>query len=388
MTNAAARTRNLARVLDGLLVSGTTTRSQLASRTGLSKATIARLVIELEQAGCAETQLTDTAGRPGRRSEEVRVPRSLGHTIGLSFGLRSCHAVVLDLAGHEIATNLVETPALHTTEQAVGWVTDLVRTLEATLEGCGALLRLCVAVPGRVRRGVPITSLPAPLAMLAGVDLLSELEQAIAVPTQLVSDAEMALAGVTSQGLVAPDASAVLFTMSTVLTVATRASHGLIEARTAALGDFSQLPVVPAFLEPTADSAPAPATIGNLLSVRGLTDYAATQGLTLEGVTQLWLAGDDETAGVRGQFAAALASAVVLAAVTTDPEVCVLTGRLAQLAELVLPQVQQRIGEFLAEPPHLIVTGGDDNGLTTATGAAHTALAVEQRRLVDAVARA
>ena len=385
MTNAAARTRSLALAFERLLAEGTTTRAALVEQTGLSKATVARLVIDLERAGLAEAQRIDSEGRPGRRSTGVGVPRSLGHTVGLSLGLRSCHAIALDLAGRETGRLLVPTPAFDDAGQAVAWAAEFVRGFSASLDGCGPLLRLCLALPGRVRDGVPISALPEPLSVLAGHPFRERLGEALGAPGLLASDADMALAGVTSLGYLEPETSAVLFTMSTVLTVATRTRLGVVEARSSALGDFAALPLALPHEDRGGAAAPPPSNLGALLSVRGVSDHARALGVELESTSQLWSSEAPEMELLRSRFAAALAAAILVAAITTDPEACVLTGRLARLAAAVQPELARILGEALDEPPRLVVTGDDDNGLTTALGCAHTALALEQRRFVDRV---
>lgn len=376
MTNAAARDRSLAAVLERLLAAGTSTRSALIAETGFSKATIARLVLELEELGLAEIREAAPADRPGRKSHGIGVPRALGHTVGLSLGLRSSHAVALDLAGREVGRLHEPTPTFAHAEEAVTWATDFVRGFSASLGGAGPQLGLSLALPGRVRDGVPISALPAPLAPLSGHAFKHALADALGMPILLESDADMALAGVTSRGLVAPEASAVLLTMSTVLTTATRTRGGLIEPRSAALGDVGALPLV---------ISSAPVRAGALLSVTGMRAHASRIGIGLERTEDLWTVESAEVVRLRRDFTEAVTAAILVAAVSTDPEVCVLTGRLALLAARVAPEVRRALSDALDDPPRLIVTGQDDNGMTTATGSAHMALAIEQRRLVDRV---
>jgi predicted NBD/HSP70 family sugar kinase len=383
MTNAAARSRSLALAFERLLAEGTTTRARLVEQTGLSKATVARLVVDLEREGLAEAQQVDSDGRPGRRSTEIGVPRALGHTVGLSLGLRSCHAIALDLAGRKVGRRLVPTPDFDDADQAVAWAAEFIAGFSSTLDGCGPLLHLGVALPGRVRDGVPISALPEPLTVLAGHPFRERLVEALGVPGLLASDADMALAGVTSLGYLEPETSAVLFTMSTVLTVATRTRLGVVEARSSALGNFAALPL--ALPDEGPGAAAAPPSLGSLLSVSGISEHARVLDIELESTSRLWTSEAPEMKLLRGRFAAALAAAILVAAITTDPEACVLTGRLARLAAAVQPELARILENALDEPPRLVVTGDDDNGLTTALGCAHTALALEQRRFVDRV---
>lgn len=386
MTNSAVRTRNLAILLERLLDGGTMTRSGLVEVTRLSKATVARLVTELELAELIEAREIDPTEGPGRRSTGLGVPSSAGHVLGFSLGLHSSHVVALDLSGRTVGTKLEQTPTFTSAEQATAWVNSLIAGLGGSLNGCGSPLRLCIALPGRVRDGVPISVLPEPLATVSDDALATGLAARLGIEVMLETDADMALAGVTSLGYLDPSEAAVLFTLSTALTVSTRTRLGLVQARTSAFGDFAALPVTVA--EAGGESEGDTVPMGSLLSVRGITEYAVSRGIALERTSELWLGEDPAIVRVRQAFAAALESAILVAAITTDPEVAVLTGRLAPLASLVLPELRERLAQRLSDPPTLLVPGADDNGLTTALGAAHTALAIERTRFVDRVREA
>lgn len=397
MTNAAVRTRNLALALERLLEGGTMTRADLIQATGLSKATVARLVTELEQAGLAEARGIDPTLGPGRRSTGLGVPSSLGHVIGFSLGLRSGYAVALDLAGRTVGTKLEPTPSFESEQAAIAWAAELLGDLTASLDGCGAPLRISIALPGRVRDGVAISALPAPLSVLStssrsasttsandaasAHSLATGLKAALGAPVMLATDADMALAGVTALGHVAREASAVLLTMSTALTVATRTKLGVVQARTAAFGNYAALP----FVVPESAGRAAPLTLGSVLSVRGLLDLVTSLGLRVTSTAEIWQGEDPALEKVRQIFTAALERAILIAAVTTDPEVCVMGGRLAPLAARVLPELRERLAASLDDPPQVIVPGTDDDGLTTALGSAHTALKIERARFVDRV---
>lgn len=398
MTNAPARMRNLAHAFERLLEGGTMTRGDLMGATGLSKATVARLVTELEEAGLVETRWIDPGEGPGRRASGLGVPSALGHVLGLSLGLSSSHAVALDLAGRTVGSRLEPTPGFSEGDDIAAWAAKLLGRFGAELKGCGPLLRVCVALPGRIRDGAAISPLPAPLASLAhepsGTSSFSaspsfarSLEEALGVPVMLATDADMALCGVTSRGHLDAETSAVLFTLSTALTVSTRTRLGVVQARSSALGDYALLPLaVPQDIEPDGGSSLAGLRLGSLLSVRGLTEFVAAQGIELSSISELWERDGSDILRVRRIFAEALVAAILVAAITTDPETCVLTGRLAPLAATVAPQVQDRLDAVLESAPRVIVPGIDDNGLTTALGSADAALGVERARLVRQLA--
>ena len=129
----------------------------------------------------------------------------------------------------------------------------------------------------------------------------------------------MALTGVTSLGYVEPEASAVLLTLSTALTVSTRTRRGVIQARTPAFGDFAALPFTVGAENNGAGASKVAPTIGSLLSVRGITEYVAAQGVNISSTSELWQSDEVEILRVRQAFTAALETAILVAAITTDP---------------------------------------------------------------------
>ncbi|HWI42163.1 MAG TPA: ROK family transcriptional regulator [Nocardioides sp.] len=93
------RRRNAAAVLRTLRYDGPASRSELAARTGLAKATVGTIVAGLEQAGAVtevEEVRSGERGRPGRR-----VSLAGGRHVGVGFeaNVEYVSAVVLDLSG-------------------------------------------------------------------------------------------------------------------------------------------------------------------------------------------------------------------------------------------------------------------------------------------------
>ena len=153
-------------------------------------------------------------------------------------------------------------------------------------------------------------------------------------------------------------------------------------------GNFSVLPF------PTGDSE---STIGALLSTHGLEEYCAQRGVTLSDISELW-GGDDELGrfetalpsaerdAIVQIFAEALASTLLMISVISDPLLIVLAGRLAPLAQHVLPQLTATLADSLDEPPQILVANSRTRAHTTSLGAAHTALMVVQRALRERLA--
>lgn len=390
MTNAASRAHSKAQLLWHIMAAGETTRPRLMEELGYSKAKVARLVSELLQDGLvaelgaaqahglnpgpgavqAAGQDAGPAAGPGRKSMLLSAPDALGHVVGVSLGLRSCQAIVLGLHGREVRRLSVvqeEYPTgFESAAELTQWIVSFVGQLSTSLVEHGEPLWLAVAVPGAVRQGSELSALPAPLDVLQGVDVAALVASELGVPVEFGSDAEMALAGATRLGLVGAESSAVLFTMSTILTTATRTEAGLVTPRTAAFGDFSLL--------------------GGMfhvqhLSATGFAQLAREAGHSFSALSELWDADNPHLRGLWDGFSAAVTDAIVLTSVTADPETFVLTGRLAPLAELLLPEIEARVAARLQHPPRLLVVA-KDSGWMVALGAAVTAVAEARWKVV------
>lgn len=408
---------NLASVFGAALARGTATRGELIAATGLSKATVARMVDELHRGGLLAhaarsapqpEAVSGTAPTRGRKPTSLTVPASVGQVIGISLGLQRTGVLALDLAGRERAWETLPTPRWSTVAEAVRWIGD--RISSARLRTDAPLLRVAVAVPARVANGAEVPNPPAALEILAGTAFAEQLAAAIEAPVVLDSDASMALVGLVADGAVPDAANPTLLSMSTVLTIAVRRYDGSVApGLSSSFGNFSLIP----FHRPEADS-----TLGAMLSTQGLLSYCAMRGIVLTDVSELW-GGDawDSLSGteqqhprsvaivhrspdggigrarapsqygeIREVFAEALASALRIVAVMVDPPLVVLTGRLAPLAELVLPAVVRRLAADLEEPPQLVVASAESRWHATAMGAAHVVLRHEQRALCERLA--
>lgn len=403
---------NLASVYGAALARGTATRAELIADTGLSKATVARMVDELHRGGLLETAdpsppVAPGAAARGRKPTSLTVPPTVGQVVGISLGLQRTGVLALDVAGRERSWDTAPTPGWRSTAEAVRWVADRVAAACARTEA--PLLRIGVGVPARVVHGAEIPKPPPSMSVLAGTAFREALASTLAAPVVLDGDANMALIGLVADGAVADSANPTLLNMSTVLTIAVRRMDGsAAPGLSSSFGDFSLLPF---------HSAAGDSTLGAMLSTQGLLDWCAQRGTALTDITDLWggrpwdaspsaagrpqrsvavvrrgPGGDGRTraprehAEVRELFAEALASALRIIAVLVDPPLVVLTGRLAPLAELVLPEVRRALGSELDEPPELVVASAESRWHATSLGAAHVVLRHEQRALCSRLA--
>ncbi|MFC6089872.1 ROK family protein [Saccharothrix lopnurensis] len=164
------REANLALLLRTLRAHGPVSRAQLAARSGLSKATLSPLLVDLDHRGLTQTAgTTTTQGRPGGL---VRLRPGAACGIGLDIRPGSLGATVTDLTGE---VHLRRRRACDTTvpEHALDQLADLTRRALDDVARAG-WTGVTVAVPGRAdHRAGTVTATPLRWRGVAVVDGLA-----------------------------------------------------------------------------------------------------------------------------------------------------------------------------------------------------------------------
>jgi predicted NBD/HSP70 family sugar kinase len=372
--NPTPRDFNKASVLDVLLSRAPMTRHELIERTGLSKATVSRVVGELRADGCVINGGVDEVTGRGRRSTYLDVPGTMGHVVGISFGVQSTCVLVADLRGREVRHVIVPTMDHDEVTDAAEWLVGLMA--EASKSAEGPLRQIVAAVPGRVRSGTEIFGPAESMKAFAGSGLQQKLAEMINAPVLLDSDANASLLGILNEDATLRDAA--LLSMSSILNAASCIDRELLRRRTPTFGDIGVL-----------SSGVGNELLDGLLSTGGLLRFARGRGLDLERIEDLWLQPHDEAsrAEVLDAFTTAVVTAVSAVAVTLDPESVYCVGRLRPLLEEVLPEVRSRLDKILTTVPE-VKAPTQVIGLSVARGAVYACLEMARDRIRDAVLEA
>lgn len=372
--NPTSRDYNKASVLDVVLTRAPLTRNELMKMTGLSKATVSRAVEELQADGFVVNGGVDEVTGRGRRSTYLEVPGTMGHVVGISFGVQTTCVLVADLRGREVRHVIVPTVNHHEVTNAVEWLVGLMA--EASESAEGPLRQIVVAVPGRVRSGTEIFGPAESMTIFAGSGLQRTVADLVNAPVLLESDANASLLGILAED--ATLSNAALFSLSSILNFASCTDHELVRGRTPAFGDIGVL-----------FSGVGNEILDGLLSTSGLLRFVRGRGLDLERIEDLWLQPHDEVsrAKVLDAFTTALVTAVSAVAVTLDPESVYFVGRLRPLVEEVLPEVRRRLDKSLTTVPE-VKAAKQVLGLSVARGAVYACLEMARDRLRDAVLEA
>jgi predicted NBD/HSP70 family sugar kinase len=191
--SVTVRRANLSAIVNELHRDGPLTRSQLVTRTGLTRGAIRGLIGELAAAGLVAEGPSRPLGTPGRPSPIVRPRDEQTVVLALEVAVDTLAAAVVGIGGRVHERVRVDRPRGHLDPQAiVDDLARLARPLLATLPGERLLIGIGVAVVG-VTRGTDGTVRTAPNLGWRDVPLASLLERTIAlgVPVTVANDGDL-----------------------------------------------------------------------------------------------------------------------------------------------------------------------------------------------------
>ena len=362
MEPAGARLHSRAAVLDSVFTEGSVTRAGISARTGLSLATVSRVVEEFIAEGILdEGQQLPRSGR-GRRSTFIRLGETVGSVVGVDLGATTCRLCCSDLIGQPLGRLRLPTPSGLSAAALAAWLADSISAVHAEARTAGTLIGVVVALPAVVPEPGVVVRPTERLAQLAGRDLQRGLAQALGVPVVLENDASMALLGELATGAAAGRAHAVLLTLSTDFSAGIAIDGEILRGRNGIVGQFGWL-----------HAAGTDRPLRELLSVDGILASAAAMKAGLRDIEDLCPPDIDERYQVfRDRFVTGLVSAVSVVTLSYDPEVIVFNGRLLPLVERVLPELRAGLAGQLPAVPDLRVTAL--GGFAGAIGAAQVAV--------------
>lgn len=370
-TPSTAR-RNRATVLAAVRAAGEATRAELAATTGLSLATVARAVSSLTDSGVLVEQTEQAHGGRGRPLGRVRVAAGAAHVAAVDVADRHTTVAHLDLDGRilwrDCLTDVPEEP-----QERVAHTLAAVDSVWNDSTRSRLPIALGVAVPGPADAQGTVAIAPAlgwqdvPLG-----DLLRERTKA---PVAVGNDANLIAIAEHRYGELRDVVS--LFALAVFDGVGAGFVEGgrILEGSRGFAGQFGRMLVSPDSIERMYEGF---GDLESQLGATGLQRRAKEAGLELptdrEPFDAVFSQLGDGTGAARlahqmlDEFAVALANVCAL----LDPEAIVLAGRVAPLADRVVPQLRRRLQDRVLHMPQLLpASTGADGALL---GAAATAM--------------
>lgn len=363
-----ARFANSGLILRAFVASGATTRQQIGEATGLSKATVSRVVRRLVDAGTVvEGALTHGPGG-GRATQTLEFRGGDELVCGVDMGGTNTRLVVVDQRGRPVASWRVLTAHLDSGAQTADWLAAELRA------GCPdvarrSLVSTVVGVPGVVAPASGEVQQVPNLVAIGGTSFARRLEERLPGLVALENDANLALVGEMGAGAAAGLQDVAMVTIGTGVGAGVALHGELLTGARGLVGEFGSLPL---------DSTGA--TVEEALSGAALATARTSLGAS-DGPLPLTPGPDDDAdrSAARARVVGAVHALTVAMAVAYDLEMVVFGGHgSAQLSE-ALEQVRKRLATGLPAAPELVMSRlGDAAG---ALGAVAMALEVAQRRL-------
>ena len=343
------RRQNVSLVLRSLRRQGPGTRTELAQRTGLAKATVGVIVAELEGARAVleEESRGGAQARPGRPGRPVALRGDRFVALGLELNVDYVAVVVLDLAGDvrlvETRPSPVDEPGR---EQAL---LDLVEEVVGPALAGRVLVGATLAVPGLVRDDNRTVAW-APNLALRGDSLAQRIERVLGgrCAVRVSNDANCAAYAETHHGA-ATDSRHVLYLTGTVGIGAGIVEAGeLVRGASGFAGEVGHMPVGdPAARCGCGRHGCWEASIGlhAMLEAVGMVELDTPLD-TSRAVAERALT----DAGVRAGLARLghdVGLGLAVLATVLDPAVVVLGGYFAPLGDLVLDPARRTLDDRL-----------------------------------------
>jgi predicted NBD/HSP70 family sugar kinase len=374
MEATMTRGYNKAAVLAAALASGKCTRSSIESDTGLSKATVARLVDELIQEGVLRVGSELHREGRGRKSLYLELGVRVGCVVGIDLGSTTTRLSCVDLRGNQLARWKFDTP---TGLSRLGLVRRLTAETHQLVDGTpyvGRLAGAVVAVAASVRGHSEIIRPAQAFQHLEGTQFCRTLERHLKAPVILDSDANMALRGEMEDGGAAGISDAALLTVSTGFRAGFARDGQILRGDRSLVGELGSLPMA---------CGEGARRLDDVLSAGGVLTAARAGGAHSANIDEVASAAEDSALGrLREDFIRGLVLAVGAVTLTVDPEIVVFNGRMLPVIERVLPVVRSRLEAALPAVPRLTLT--DSDGYSGAHGSAITAAERAGTQLVAA----
>jgi predicted NBD/HSP70 family sugar kinase len=367
-----ARAANRSVILATILAeSGNVTRTRLAAHTGLSQATVSRVVDALMREGLVAEGDAVASGGTGRSAVTLHAAADRGLTCGVDLGGTNCRLVVGDLLGRPLARAQEVIPADRSAAELAAWVRRLVTGLAASCSPAD-LRAVAVGLPGVVSPdGATVSGAPN-LPQIEGDAFATHLRRELGVPVSLHNDANLALLGEMRFGAARGLGTVVMLTIGTGLGAGVAVNGQLLLGRGGLVGEFGYLP-----------AGPKGEALESLVAGAGLVQQARALGASVTSAEELFRTPRPaKTARVRSRFRHALLLLLTTAVISYDPEAIVIGGGIAAAIAPDLATIQRQLRELLPAAPEVVLSdlgglSGAFGGLAAACQAVYVDLGVE-----------
>lgn len=235
------RAANRQRILSALLRAGTTTRVEMAERTGLSRPTVNAIVAELVDEGLVAAAGNSTGGT-GRAAVMYHAVPTARTVVGIDLGGTKIVAGVADVTGALIGTKTI--PA-RTDEPGIAQRIDQLcrQLMQETGLSIESLASVSIGAPGVPHPVTHRMQFASYIPELGEIDLRYELSELLGLPVTLDNDVNMAMVGERWKGRAQHARNAVFIVVGSGIGMGIIAGGRLQRGFSGAAGEIGFLPI-------------------------------------------------------------------------------------------------------------------------------------------------
>jgi glucokinase len=332
---------NRGAVLTELLRHRPISRRDIASATGISPATVTRVVEQLIADGVVREERELRVGTRGRRAVLLDVVAERGHIVGVDLGASNTRLIVANLAGHPL--RVAQLPTRRETDSLglADWLADRIQ------DGAGPLWptvdRVCIGVPGAVRVADSGISNAPNLGQVEDPRFISRLVERLGKPWLIDNDANYALLGELHFGAASQASTAAMLTIGTGLGAGLAIDRQVLRGEHGLVGEFGQLPV-----------GPLGAHLEHMVTGPGILRRASEAGVAMADPAELFVPQPEPAiAQLRAQFDQAILIVLVAAAVSCEPQCIVVGGQVGRALAADADRYQEALQATLRVAPRI-----------------------------------
>lgn len=351
---------NRSTVITELLRSRPISRTQIAQSTGVSAATVSRVVDQLIDEGLVHEVAAVVSESRGRRPVLLDLVTDTTNVVGVDVGASNTRFVIADLVGTTVLSREIPTLADKSATGLAEWVASEVK--EAAGERWPIVRYACVGLPGAVNQEKGTVSNAPNLPQVEDRRFLDGLRLSFGIPLEIDNDVNYALLGEQRFGAAQDHPTAAMLNLGAGLGAALAVDGAILHGRRGLIGEFGHLPV-----------GPLGTRVEHMVTGPGIIRRAAELGVHLENPDGLFASSPGPAlAQLRAQFDQGLLIVLTALTVSCDPEMIVLGGGISKSLASSLSRYEDALRQNLNFSPKLVLPAlGDISG---AVGAAVSAL--------------
>ncbi len=366
-------------IADLLHERGTLSRGDLAELSGLSPATVSRVLASLLRAGFVQ-ESTAAGERPGRPARSVELRPEGARVVGIDAGGSMLRAVLADQLG--TVRRRVASAARDPRDPAL-LVADLAALVRAAIadEDPGRVLAVAAGISGIVDHASGRVRMSPDLPGLDGVEVAACLSAELGIPVEVDNDDLLAAVGEAASGAARGSGDVVFLSLGYGLGAGILVDGRPVRGAAHAAGAIGSLGAPK--LDERASGRAIPGRYLAALARTGRTAdaHGGAQALDARAVFERAEAGDPVARSIVADVASAIADVATDVAALVDPSVIVLGGGLAAGRPPLVDAVAERLAGTLPFPPRVVPSALE--GSAVVHGAVALALAHVRSHLPD-----